>query len=101
MFPILLRLHAEFAPDLCATSTGSGQPPNHGEIDWFAAHDLVSRYVQPTLASHWVPERRVGRDETDPKAWVTLVHPDEFPLGMFFQALRSKLAPVVEGVEAA
>ncbi|HEX5018183.1 MAG TPA: DUF6421 family protein, partial [Actinomycetes bacterium] len=65
---------------------------------WIAAHDLVSKYVQPNLASHWTPEARAGRDESDHKAWVNLVNPDEFPLSMFYQSLGAKLTPVIEGV---
>jgi len=68
---------------------------------WIAAHDLVSRYVQPNLASNWVPDRRADRDEADHKAWVTMVHPDEFPLSMFYQSLQGKLAPFVEREVAA
>jgi hypothetical protein len=58
---------------------------------WIAAHDLVSRYVKPNLASQWTPERREGRDEEDHKSWVDLVHPDEFPLSMFYQSLSQNL----------
>ncbi|MEO8328564.1 MAG: DUF6421 family protein, partial [Candidatus Nanopelagicales bacterium] len=68
---------------------------------WIAAHDLVSRYVQPNLASQWVPERRGDRDESDHKAWVTMVHSDEFPLSMFYQSLQPKLANLVEAEVAA
>ena len=64
---------------------------------WIAAHDLISTYVQPNLASQWTPSAREGRDESDHKAWVNLVNPDEFPLSMFYQALASKLTPVIEG----
>lgn len=67
---------------------------------WIAAHDLVSKYVQPNLASQWTPEARAGRDEGDPKAWVNLVDPDEFPLSMFYQSLGAKLRPVIEGGHA-
>ncbi len=62
---------------------------------WIAAHDLVSRYVQPNLASQWTPDARAGRDEGDHKAWVDLVNPDEFPLSMFYQSLGAKLGPVI------
>jgi hypothetical protein len=64
---------------------------------WISAHDLVSRYVQPTLASKWTPEARAGRDESDHKAWVQLVDPDEFPLSMFYQSLGAKLSAVIDG----
>ena len=64
---------------------------------WIAAHDLVSKYVQPNLASQWTPEARAGRDESDHKAWVALVNPDEFPLSMFYQSLATKLMPSIVG----
>ncbi|MFL6180698.1 MAG: DUF6421 family protein [Actinomycetes bacterium] len=64
---------------------------------WIAAHDLVSRYVQPNLASEWTPEARAGRDESDHKAWVSLVNPDEFPLSMFYQSLATRLLPAIKG----
>jgi hypothetical protein len=67
---------------------------------WIAAHDLISRYVQPTLASQWTPQARDGRDEADPKLWVELVNPDEFPLSMFYQSLAGKLGPAIEGAAA-
>jgi hypothetical protein len=64
---------------------------------WIAAHDLVSKYVQPNLASEWTPAARAGRDESDHKAWVGLVNPDEFPLSMFYQSLATKLLPAIHG----
>ena len=64
---------------------------------WIAAHDLVSKYVQPNLASQWTPDARAGRDESDHKAWVSLVNPDEFPLSMFYQSLATKLMPAILG----
>ncbi len=63
---------------------------------WIAAHDLVSKYVQPNLGSQWTPEARAGRDEADHKSWVNLVNPDEFPLSMFYQSLGAKLLPTIE-----
>src|SRR5829696_7652866 len=42
---------------------------------WIAAHDLVSRYVQPTLTSRWTPASRVWRYEGDHREWVGLVDP--------------------------
>jgi hypothetical protein len=64
---------------------------------WIAAHDLVSKYVQPNVASEWTPSARAGRDESDHKVWVTLAQPDEFPLSMFYQSLAPKLRPVIDG----
>jgi hypothetical protein len=64
---------------------------------WIAAHDLVSKYVQPNLASEWTPAARSGRDEDDHRAWVDIVNPDEFPLSMFYQSLAGKLMPAIAG----
>jgi hypothetical protein len=64
---------------------------------WIAAHDLVSKYVQPNLASEWTPDARAGRDESDAKSWVNAVNPDEFPLSMFYQSLQTKLQPAIQG----
>jgi hypothetical protein len=64
---------------------------------WIAAHDLVSTYVPPATASNWAAPARataLPADESDPKAWIDLVKPDEFPLSMFYLQLQSKLAPM-------
>ena len=54
---------------------------------WIAAHELVSTYVTPTTASKWTAGNRPLSDESDPKAWIDLVEPDEFPLSMFYLQL--------------
>jgi hypothetical protein len=59
---------------------------------WLAAHDLISQYVPPNVASQWKRERRVIADESDPKKWIELVHPDEFPLGNFHANLQRRMA---------
>jgi hypothetical protein len=59
---------------------------------WVAAHDLVARYVGPNLASAWIPDRRDGLDESDPKAWIARVNDDEFPLSIFYRNLRQRVA---------
>ncbi len=59
---------------------------------WIAAHDLVSRYLRPNVASQWKVDSRKLVDETDPKAWIASVHDDEFPLGSFHLNLQRKLA---------
>ena len=56
---------------------------------WMAAHDLVSRHVHPNLGSRWKPGALP--DESDPKAWLALVHDDEFPLGNFHLLLQRRL----------
>jgi hypothetical protein len=58
---------------------------------WIAAHELVATYVPPTTASKWTAGRRPLSDESDPKAWIDLVEPDEFPLSMFYLQLQGKL----------
>ena len=58
---------------------------------WLAAHDLVSRYVKPNVASKWKADTRAIDDETDPKKWLALVHDDEFPLGNFHVNLQRRL----------
>ncbi|WP_084962379.1 DUF6421 family protein [Thermoactinospora rubra] len=59
---------------------------------WLAAYELVSAYVEPHPASAW--KRRELPEET--KAMVDAVLADEFPLSMFYEALRRKLTEVVE-----
>ena len=59
---------------------------------WIAAHDLVSQFVPPNIASKWKRDTREITDESDPKKWIDLVHPDEFPLGNFHANLKKKIA---------
>jgi len=56
---------------------------------WIAAHEFVSRHVRPNAGSRWKPA--FPPDESDPKAWLALVHEDEFPLGNFHLLLQRKL----------
>ncbi len=59
---------------------------------WIAAHDLVSRYVTPNVSSQWREAARVYSDEADPRAWIDRVLDDEFPLSMFYESLKKKVA---------
>jgi hypothetical protein len=59
---------------------------------WVAAHDFVSQYVRPNLASTWAKASRVISDESQPKAWIDRVLNDEFPLSLFYQSLQKKMA---------
>jgi hypothetical protein len=59
---------------------------------WIAAHDLVARYVTPNLESQWRREARVFSDEAEPRAWIDRVLDDEFPLNMFYDSLKKKVA---------
>ncbi len=56
---------------------------------WVAAHDWVSRYVRPNVGSQWKPG--AIKDESDPKAWLSIVNDDEFPLGNFHLNLERRL----------
>lgn len=58
---------------------------------WMEAHDLVAGYVKPNVASQWQAATRVYSDEADPKAWIDRVLDDEFPLSMFYEALKRKV----------
>jgi hypothetical protein len=58
---------------------------------WGAAHDLVSRYVPPASGSKWVAPVRDLAEVEDPRPYCDLVLPDEFPLSIFYSALRAKL----------
>ncbi|GGL03497.1 DUF6421 family protein [Planomonospora parontospora] len=66
---------------------------------WLAAHELVAAYVEPHPASVWA--KGVDALPTDgfPKAVVDAVLPDEFPLSMFYEALRRKLGEVVDSTK--
>jgi hypothetical protein len=59
---------------------------------WISAHDLVARYVKPNVMSQWQRETRVLSDEAEPRAWVDRVLDDEFPLSMFYEQYKKKLA---------
>lgn len=56
---------------------------------WVAAHELVSRYIRPNVGSRW--KAGALMDESDPKAWLSLVNDDEFPLGNFHLNLQRRL----------
>ena len=56
---------------------------------WFAGHAFVSRHVHPNVGTRW--NSHAVPDESDPKAWLALVHDDEFPLGNFHLLLQKRL----------
>ena len=68
---------------------------------WIAAHDLVARFVRPNVGSQWQRESRVYSDEADTRAWIDRVLDDEFPLSMFYETLKKKLAELAEEPVAA
>jgi hypothetical protein len=65
---------------------------------WIAAHDLVSEFVPPNVASQWRRDARVVSDEADSRAWVDRVLDDEFPLSTFYLSLQKKLAEEPAGL---
>ncbi|GAA3146010.1 DUF6421 family protein [Planomonospora alba] len=66
---------------------------------WLAAHELVAAYVEPHPASVWARGVDALPVEGFPKAVVDAVLPDEFPLSMFYEALRRKLGEVVDSTK--
>jgi len=62
---------------------------------WAAAHDLVATYVKPAADSAWRREVRELSDQGDPRRFIDLVLPDEFPLSLFYISLQAKLADTV------
>ncbi|WP_433510270.1 DUF6421 family protein [Nonomuraea sp. CA-143628] len=64
---------------------------------WLAAYELVSGYVEPSPGSTWAKGIQALPEEQ--KAKVDAVLADEFPLSMFYEALRRKLAEVVESTK--
>ncbi len=59
---------------------------------WVAAHDLVAANVPPAVGSKWAAGARDFTDVEDPRSYVDLVLPDEFPLSIFYSSLSTKLA---------
>ncbi len=62
---------------------------------WLAGHEFVSRYVAPSPISTWAKGAAALPLDGPPKALVDLVLPDEFPLNVFYEALRKKLGDVI------
>ncbi len=59
---------------------------------WAAAHDLVAENVAPAIGSLWAAGARDFTDVEDPRPYVDLVLQDEFPLSIFYSALKAKLS---------
>ena len=58
---------------------------------WSAAHDLVAANVPPAAGSRWIAGERDFVDVEDPRPYIDLVLEDEFPLSIFYTALKTKL----------
>jgi hypothetical protein len=67
---------------------------------WISGHDLMARYVRANVNSQWQKETRVLSDEADTKAWIERVLNDEFPLSMFYEQFKKKLADDAEKTAA-
>ena len=63
---------------------------------WIAAYEFVRGFVEPHPGSTWAKGVAALPVEAEPRAWVDLVLPDEFPLNVFYDALRRKLSPVID-----
>ncbi len=64
---------------------------------WLASHEFVATYVAPAPDSTWAKgASALPFDGTRTKALNDLVLADEFPLNVFYEALRKKLKDVVE-----
>ncbi len=63
---------------------------------WLAGHEFVARYVAPSPLSVWARGASSLPLDGPPKGLVDLVLPDEFPLNVFYEALRRKLGDVIE-----
>ena len=64
---------------------------------WLAAYDLVSAVLTPNPASVWARGAAALPLDGPVRGLTDAVLPDEFPLSMFYEALRRKLSAVVEG----
>jgi len=64
---------------------------------WLAAYDLVSAVLTPNPASVWAQGAAALPLDGPVRGLTDAVLPDEFPLSMFYEALRRKLSAVVEG----
>lgn len=63
---------------------------------WMAAHEFISGYVAPHPASVWAKGADGLPVDGPRKGLNDLVLPDEFPLNVFFEALRKKVGPVID-----
>ncbi len=74
----------------------------HGGIDrsrlaqWVAAHEFVSTLVAPHPGSTWAKGAQALPLDGEPKELVDAVLPDEFPLNVFYDALRRKLSDTID-----
>ncbi|WP_228454306.1 DUF6421 family protein [Streptomyces alkaliphilus] len=65
-------------------------------VHWLKAYELVSTYLSPHPASTWARGPEALDLSLPPRKLVDDVHPDEFPLSLFYEALARKLRAVIE-----
>ena len=63
---------------------------------WMAAHEFVSGLVEPHPASVWAKGAEALPLDGETKEVVNAVLPDEFPLNVFYEALKRKLTPTID-----
>lgn len=71
---------------------------------WLATYRFVSAYLEPAAGSSWRKGDAVLPLDGPPRGLVDLVLPDEFPLNVFYEALKRKMQPVIDstrGITAA
>ena len=62
---------------------------------WMAAHEFIDALVPAHPASAWSGAGRGLDLQAEPKVLIDAVLPDEFPLNIFYEALRRELTPVI------
>lgn len=62
---------------------------------WLASYEFVTTYVAPHPASTWAKGAAALPLDGPPKGLTDLVQPDEFPLNVFYEALRKKLGDTI------
>jgi hypothetical protein len=60
---------------------------------WIAGHDLVAARVAPAAGSRRAAGAREFDEAEDPRGYLDLIPPDEYPLSIFYSSLKTKLAP--------
>jgi hypothetical protein len=64
---------------------------------WLAAYEFVTSLVPPHPQSMWA--RGAQSLPTEPREAVDAVLPDEFPLNVFYEALRKSLSPAIDSAK--
>lgn len=65
-------------------------------VHWLKAYELVATYLAPHPGSTWAKGPEALDLDLPPRKLVDHVLPDEFPLSLFYEALKRKLKGVIE-----